>query len=54
MTQKNKLWAQVHITHESCRALKAQAAREGRTMQYLVSMMIMDYCNAIRERGQSP
>ena len=44
----------VYITSEAHRAMKIQAATEGRTMKYLISMVIMDYVNTNKERHQSP
>ena len=46
--------AQVNITIEAYRSMKAQARSEGRTMKFLISMLIMDYVNGNKERHQSP
>ena len=44
----------VYISYESHRAMRIQAAMEGRTMFDLVSMVILDYVNANKERHQQP
>ena len=44
----------VYITHEAYRALKIQAASEGRSMKFLLSMLIVDYVAANKEGRQHP
>ena len=39
---------------EEYRELKIQSAREGRSMKFLLGMLIMDYVNIQKERGHRP
>ena len=46
--------AMVYVTPEAYRAMKVQAEAEGRSMKYLVSMLILGYVNANKEGRQHP
>ena len=54
VTKSKKDQAMVSIGVEEYRELKIQAATEGRSMKFLLGMLIMDYVNLQKERQAQP